>query len=403
MKAILSFLILIAGLSLQTGAQEQPKIYKKNIKHQPVKVNPLVLQDKVYFKVDDKADEKPALIEAAGFKLKPEEKKAVAKTGMAISKLDPALLPMIKDTTSQTRVFMVPELYYAKVAGTQQQISYRIIFVDSAPLMYDFGKQLFEGSIRIIPVEVVDSGNSEPVQKQLSVPEDIIVSFGSTSVPLKITSVNWPPLNVPVTSTDPRDSVEVKILTVSKPMGYPKNLRVEPAIIITSTRNTIQGLGIQTLPVHVALKGVSTYKPVPVTIETSLGTIDSASMTLTGDKPVKATLRSESLGKIELKVVNQNYRSNSITVEAVFPWLFLLLSILGGVIGGLGKNLFDKTKITIRPLALGGIFGLIAAVAYWGLGIVLIGFSIQTQGINEAMVFGFGLIAGYFGLVGLKK
>jgi hypothetical protein len=42
-------------------------------------------------------------------------------------------------------------------------------------------------------------------------------------------------------------------------------------------------------------------------------------------------------------------------------------------------------------------------VAYWGLGIVLIGFSIETRGINEAMVFGVGLIAGYFGLVGLKK
>jgi hypothetical protein len=322
---------------------------------------------------------------------------------MAISKLDPALLPMIKDTTSQTRVFMVPELYYAKVAGTGQQISYRILFVDSAPLRYDFGKELFEGSIRILPVEVVDSGNSEPVQKQLSVPEDIIVSFGSTSVPLRISSINWPPLEVPISSPDPRDSVEVKILTVSKPLGYPKNLRVEPAIIITSTRTTIQGLGIQTLPVHVALKGVSTYKPVPVTIETSLGTISSANLTLNGDQPVEATFRSESLGKTELKVVNQNYRSNSITVEAVFPWLFLVLSILGGVIGGLGKNLFDKTKVTIRPLALGGIFGLIAAVAYWGLGIVLIGFSIQTQGINEAMVFGFGLIAGYFGLVGLKK
>jgi hypothetical protein len=197
--------------------------------------------------------------------------------------------------------------------------------------------------------------------------------------------------------------VEVRILTVSKPLGYPQNLRVEPAIVISSARTTIQGFGIQTLPVHVALKGVSSYKPVPVTIESSLGTIDSSSLTLTNDQPREVILRSESLGKIGLKVINPNYRSNTLDIRAVFPWLFLLLAILGGLIGGLGKNLFDKTKVTIRPLALGSIFGLIAAVAYWGLGIVLIGFSIETRGINEAMVFGVGLIAGYFGLVGLKK
>ena len=42
-------------------------------------------------------------------------------------------------------------------------------------------------------------------------------------------------------------------------------------------------------------------------------------------------------------------------------------------------------------------------VAYWGLGIVLIGFSVETRGLNEAMVFGLGLLAGYFGLVSPKK
>jgi hypothetical protein len=395
MKTMVNCMFLLVALPFfSTG---QPRILNRK------PVNPLLLQDKVYFKVNDKANDSSALILAETFRLKPEENKAVAKTGLAITKLDPADLPMLKDTASQSRIYMIPELYYAKVAGTDEQISYRILFIDSAPFRYNFDKALFEGGIRFIPVEMREGGNAQPVAKQLTVPEDIIVSCGSISIPLKISSVNWPPLDVAVASPDPIDSVEVRILTVSKPLGYPQNLRVEPAIVISSARTTIQGFGIQTLPVHVALKGVSSYKPVPVTIETSLGTIDSSSLTLTNDQPREVILRSESLGKIGLKVINPNYRSNTLDIRAVFPWLFLLLAILGGLIGGLGKNLFDKTKVTIRPLALGSIFGLIAAVAYWGLGIVLIGFSIETRGINEAMVFGVGLIAGYFGLVGLKK
>ena len=391
MKKAMAAILLIACFPSFTISQNAPA--GKYL------LKPHFIQQQVKFKVTDTAKDTSARVAEVGkFKLNPGENKAVTLTGTAITQLDRSVLPMLKEVDPQATVYMLPELYYAKVEGTNEQISYRILFIGSAPLKYDVGRELFEGSIRFIPVEVKDSGNLQPVPKALSVPEDIIVSYGIVSIPLSIKQVNWPPMDVTVTASDPLDSVQVKVLTVSNPAGYPQNLRVEPAIILSSTRTTIQGLGIQTLPVHVTLKGVSSYKDVPVTVETSLGTIDSASLTLTDDQPREVILRSESLGRIDLKVVSPNYRSNTISIEAVFPWLFLLLSILGGMIGGLGKNLLGKEKVTLRPLALGSIIGLIAAVAYWGLGIVLIGFSVETRGLNEAMVFGFGLIAGFFGL-----
>jgi hypothetical protein len=333
---------------------------------------------------------------------KTKTRNTVVQTGMQISRVDRAVSPVLKDT-GQIRIFMLPELYYAKVEGTNQPISYRILFIDSAPLRFNPEKEQFEGSIRFLPAEIKENGNAEPVQKQLAAPEEIILSYGSSSIPINIRQINWPPLDVAVTSAEPRDSVEVRIITVSNPLGYPMNLAVEPAIILSSTRTTIQGFGLQTVPVHLALKGVSSYRPVPVTVEASRGSLDSASFTLTDDRPRETVLRSESTGTIELKVINPNYRSNTISITGVFPWLFLVLAITGGLIGGLGKTLNAKERVTIRPLALGSIFGLIAAVAYWGLGIVLIGVSFQTQGYNEAMVLGFGLIAGFFGLKAVTK
>ena len=209
-------------------------------------------------------------------------------------------------------------------------------------------------------------------------------------------------MDVSIQAADALDSMEVKILTVSNPLGYPKKLGVQPAIVLSSVRNRIQGMGIQTTPVHVSLKGISGTKSIPVGIESSLGSLDSVRIIVSGDHPSIVNLRSESVGDIEIKAINQNYRSNVLELKAVFPWLFLILALLGGMIGALGKNLIGKKKVRFRPLALGGILGLIAAVAYWGLGIMLIGFSIETRGINEAMVMGVALLAGYFG-IGIEK
>ena len=124
---------------------------------------------------------------------------------------------------------------------------------------------------------------------------------------------------------------------------------------------------------------------------------DSASLILTDDTPRVVILRSESIGLIDLKAINPNYRSNTISVKAIVPWAFLLFAIIGGMVGGMIKTLYDKDKITVRILVLGAGMGLIAAVAYWGLGISLIKFSFEVRGINEAMVAGLGLVAGYFG------
>ncbi len=391
----LSFLILLA---LPGIAQKKfPVLDKLVIPKQNMQLQADI---QVFNEVRDTTSRK-AMLEY--FQLKPDERKAVVRTGDIISRIDSPVVKPGQINPDRSEVFMLPELYYARVEGTNEQISYRILFIDAGPLRYNFETALFEGSIRFLPVEVTDSGKIKPVKKTLSVPEEIIVSFDPESIPISISEVNWPPREVSIKASDPIDSLEVRILTMSNPAGYLKNLRIEPAILISSVRKTIQGMGIQTLPLHVTLKGVSKFSPLHVGIETSLGTIDSANLMLTGGKPGKVILRSESLGTIEVKVVNAGYRSNSIIIEAVFPWLFLLLAILGGFIGGLGKNLLGRKKLTIRSMTLGSIFGLIAAFAYWGLGIVLIGFSIETRGLNEAMVFGLGLIAGYFGLIVVKS
>jgi|GEM_PF-954025 len=337
------------------------------------------------------------------FQLKPDQQKAAVKSGEEITTVGQQQVLDDNQLQGTEKIFMLPELYYAREMSTNEQISYRILFIDAAPLRYSFDKSRFEGSIRFLPVQVSETGTVDHSKKILAQPDEIEISTGRQSIPLTIQSVNWPPLDFTVTAESPLDSFEIKILTASNPLGYAKKLPVEPAIEISGNRSTVSGLGIQTIPVYVSLKGVTAFQPVSVTIEPSLGSVDNPTVVLTGDKPALINVRSEGLGDIILTASNPNLLSNSIVIHQQFPILFILLSMLGGLIGSITHIMTGRRKFAFRPLFLGALLGLIAAVAYWGLGIVLIGFSVETKGLTEAMVFGFGLLAGFFGLLPARK
>jgi len=322
----------------------------------------------------------------------------VAVLGESIIRLNRANYPVLPDTATGTGVFLLPELYYAKEKGTNRQILYSIYYVDSAPLRYDFESGVFVGGIRFLALEESYSKDYPPAQIVLTEGEEIIVSYGMESISLEINNINWPPMDVSIKSAICIDSLKVQIVTISNPYGYAKYLPVEPAIVLSSTRTFIQGFGLQTVPVYVNLKGVTSYRPINFSVLSSLGTIKPQQLTLTNDKSSEIILRSEYYGDINISVDHKNYRSNSISIKAVIPWIFLLLAVLGGLIGGLGKRLIGKGKVDLRLMTSCCIIGLIAAVAYWGLGIKLLHFAFEDRGYNEAMVLGMGLLAGYFGI-----
>jgi hypothetical protein len=367
-------------------------------------IKPEVLHKQINFNITNNAQVNSTTSGTLNaFNLVHGQKKAVAIIGEKVTKLDRSVVPNFINNVTRNRVSMLPEVYFAREEATNIQLSYHILFVDSAPLRFNSAKNVFNGEIRFFAVETNNLTESQSIEKRLAVPETVFVSYREVLIPIIINQINYPPLDATITYANPLDSMEVKILTMNKPIGYSTFLPVEPAIILSSNRKTIQGFGLQTMPVYVTLKGVTSYKPVPLTVISSLGTIDSPKLVLKDDSPTKIIFRSESYGQIDLDVTNANYPSNSLPVIAVFPWMFLILSILGGLIGGIGKKLKGSGKITLRIITYSCIIGLIAAVAYWGLGIKLIQIAFEDRGYNEGMVFAFGLLAGYFGILGISK
>lgn len=78
--------------------------------------------------------------------------------------------------------------------------------------------------------------------------------------------------------------------------------------------------------------------------------------------------------------------------------------MLGGLMGGLVKHFFSSDKKGFpTKLVIGGIFiGFIVAVAYYFLGVNLIGLKLSA-GLNEIAVLGISALGAYFGISASQK
>ncbi|NVO20952.1 MAG: hypothetical protein HXX13_14725 [Bacteroidetes bacterium] len=348
----------------------------------------------LYHVVSQASDTLSRVEKPSGFRLGPGEKKASVIIGKALERIDKPVENAVKGDSGITKVFVLPEVYYARIKGSEEQISYRILFLDAAPLRYNFEKKEFEGSISFLAREE-SPGTGNAVTKILSEPEQIFVSVESRQIPISLTQVNWPPVYVDIVSNDPVDSLTVKVLTINNPTGYQKKLPIEPAIILNSNRQTINGFGVQTIPLTVSLKGVSSGRQVQVSFESSYGSLSPASILLVNDQSQVVNLRSEGTGDIEVKPVSANYRTSPpLLIHAIVPVFFLICAVLGGFLGSLARILKGRKKIKLRPLAYGTLFGCLVSLAYWGVGIMLIKIPFTFPVFNEVAVLVLSMLAG---------
>jgi hypothetical protein len=213
---------------------------------------------------------------------------------------------------------------------------------------------------------------------------------------------NMPSSRVELIADQVSDSAGVKVITTSNPDGYSTYLKVKPSLEIFTNRSTLQGYGIQKIPVDVRFIGSNSPDSVKVNFSVGKGTVNPISAYVSYNKPSTIYLSSEGIGDAKLSASTNNIQSNDLHFTYIFPWAFLMFSMLGGLIGGLARYYFNqrKKKFPIKPI-IGGIFiGFIVAVAYYFLGVNLLGLSISA-GLNEIAVLGLSALGAYFG-IGIK-
>lgn len=328
--------------------------------------------------------------------------KTVISYDKKVSAIDPATYSRLKADNilnlHPDQLKILPEFHVIVKGAGEEETVYRIVFTSLYPFRYNDSLKKFNARMGFLLMrESGDNSNNtiEPVNIEVA-SNDAIIEPNH----LQIKHLNLPSTNVDLIADRINDSAKVKVITNSNPEGYATFVKVKSNLEISSNRSTLQGMGIQKIPVTVRFIGSSSADSVKVNFSVEKGTVHPTSMYISYNKPATIYLTSEGTGQARLTASSFDTTSNDLYFDYVFPFIFLLSSLAGGLAGAMAKyylNATGKRKFAMKPIAGGILVGILGAVAYYALGINLLGFK-MSAGLNELAVFGFSGLCSYFGI-----
>ena len=293
--------------------------------------------------------------------------------------------------------WVLDEVIISRMVNEEVPVALQILVDTNAMLFYNRAENKFEGTLNIT---LLSDAHGVLESKQLVEPVLIELTSGSGArinpQSTFISHTNLPSTNIAIVDVSPQSQVPVNIKTAFNPAGYLKILRKEPLLSIETPSKRLQGLGVQAIPVKIALLGEARSGPVNVSIVTDNGTVEPDNIDISGDRAGTVMLRSEGVGNANLTVTAAGFSNDTREFYFTFPWVFILFPVLGGFLGAVVKYLMMKEKVKFQNvLVLGLITGLITSVLYYVLGIQVFSFKF-SQTLNEFAVLGFAFLGALF-------
>ncbi|MBT1710718.1 hypothetical protein KK062_20930 [Fulvivirgaceae bacterium PWU5] len=312
------------------------------------------------------------------------------ETRMVVGKMEDSLASKID--VSQLKI--IPELHFEKSSSDGTSRTYRIAFASNVPLEFNAEKDVFTGAISFLLVD--ESGDAAALDKPI--PLQITSNTIRTITPksLELSHLFLPLSDVELMERDVQDSALVKLVTNFNPNGYDVFVPVKPALQLSIERKSMQGLGIQEVPVTIRYIGSNSGKSRKVILQAERGTITPSAIEVKYNEPVTVMLRSEGIGDVTISVEDNTQRSE-ITVAYTFPWVFLVAALGGGLFGALLTFLKGGKKFSLKPFLYAALIGLLCAAAYYVLGLNLLDLKV-SEAFNEVAVGTFSALGAFFGV-----
>ena len=160
-----------------------------------------------------------------------------------------------------------------------------------------------------------------------------------------------------------------------------------------------EGFGLEKTKLNINIVGASSIDPVEVSFPK--GRVKPDKIQLSSNETKTVTLRSgNSLETLDIQAQgigtnSQNYISNTVKVTYIFPWLFIIFSLIGGLLGYIARY---QKKTKWKYIYLGMIDGLIAVIFYFVL-------KIPIKFLGELEFLGFVIcgVAILGGLAGITR
>jgi hypothetical protein len=390
--AALSDQALIHHVSPQSIHQD-PEIQEKYsiLQNQPLEI----------MVVEQNGESRQVQSKLKDFNLREDEQIALVKTDELY--IDPSLL--------QVEARVMEGVFVAKPFDTQvygSQVQFQLALLQTFPVQINAEKDGWVGSIRLKCIQIGTAGNVPPATIELKEPlrYNLTVNgkdLGDREIPA--INIEVPEVYTLLLSDRVLDEVELGLRQVNEAGGIIERAPVTPYISITADKKKIQGYGIQAAKVYVTLVGASTAPPVPVPLKSDKGSLEPETVTVSGNEPLQTvTLRSSGTGNTTVSASVVGFITTDQTVRFVFPWSFIISALIGGIIGTMIRIFgMRKEGFNILSFIAGVLVGLIVALAYWGIGLNLLGLNINIDFMNEVAVLVLSALGGIVGAVKIGK
>lgn len=328
----------------------------------------------------------------ASTQLKPNQSLLVAKTGISPLKISPRV--PLGTTSVKQKYFALPETYYARLS-TGKEATLNLVYCVERPLRRMKGKPVFDGSL-IVFLEDADKPNeqqtlTQPVMLEVAAPVDQIAPER-----ISLTHTNLPSTSINFQAGYPADSVSVKLITSVHTEGYTTYLPVLPAIDFPGSGQSLQGWGLEQIPVTIQLRGITGQQSYSIALEASDGSVNPTTVTLRGGEPQTVHFRSRGLHGGVLRASNPLLESAEAQFAYRIPFAFMIAALLGGLVGGYFRFSSGEGAPGSggRRFLSGLLGGLLGAGAY-SAGVNLLGDSFPTfPYFSEIVTFVVAALAG---------
>jgi hypothetical protein len=268
------------------------------------------------------------------------------------------------------------------------------------PMRWEPDADHWSGSFFFALQDTVRPRESRPVDP--AIPFALLGEAEVAPTEVDIAHTNLPLQRIRVLARDATDSVRVHVVPGSELAGRDLWIPVEPSLAVRTEPSRIQGWGIQTAKVIARVVGASVVEPVTASASATRGALDTARIEIDESGAGEVRLRSAGIGPDTVEVFIAGIGRARQVVEVVFPWVFLVAALLGGVFGGIGASAQRRKKGRASSWAMdaakGAFAGLLAALAWYALGISLLQIDLGVARFNELAVFTLAALAAYFGI-----
>jgi len=276
-----------------------------------------------------------------------------------------------------------------------------VVYADD-PLRFARESGQFEGRIAVGLVELDGAGPA----KKLSAPIGFQVFGDGRAEPeiAQIDSTSPPYTSIKIASPDPRDAVELRVVSNVSAEPVSLHLPVERARLALSAKPNLQGWGLESTEVTVQASDGSASRGEVVVLSASRGSLSGSRVELGSDGTASVKFRSESTGTALLDATNPRLRPAKVEIAFEFPTRFLLAGFLGGLAGGLLRRGLKRSR-SPRRLALELLLGVICGALVFGLfvlGVNVLGLPLPRDG-GEVLVAVIASLGAFFGTQLLKS